>query len=206
MKNKKTNFIILSSALVLTACSSSPVITEVDKTDKEKQLETIDGFMSSLANYNQKKALDYTEDDEGSKVFTSEELSIISEDDLEDPELKKAIERHASAMKYKIKGEEYTDNEKVVYELNLTYSDAINYLLDAAGELMQTNALQGKNEEEVDKISNEVIIGKLNQEIKEKNSTGTITLEKKKDKWMITSIDEETRNAILMNSINVIEN
>lgn len=133
-------------------------------------------------------------------------MSIISEDSLEDPELKKALERHASAMKYKIKGEEYIDNEKVVYELNLTYSDAINYLLDAAGELMQTNALQGKNEEEVDKISNEVIIGKLNQEIKEKNSTGTITLEKKKDKWMITSIDEETRNAILMNSINVIEN
>lgn len=31
-------------------------------------------------------------------------MSIISEDDLEDPELKKAIERHASAMKYKIKG------------------------------------------------------------------------------------------------------
>lgn len=136
-------------------------------------------------------------------------MSIISKDDLEDPELKKAIERHASAMNYKIKEEEYTDNEKVVYELyelNLTYSDAINYLLDAAGELMQTNALQGKNEEEVDKISNEVIIGKLNQEIKEKNSTETITLEKKKDKWTITSIDEETRNAILMKSINIIEN
>lgn len=133
-------------------------------------------------------------------------MSIVSKDDLEDPELKKAIERHASAMNYKIKEEEYTDNEKVVCELNLTYSDAINYLLDAAGELMQTNALQGKNEEEVDKISNEVIIGKLNQEIKEKNSTGTITLEKKKDKWTITSIDEETRNAILMKSINIIEN
>lgn len=133
-------------------------------------------------------------------------MSIVSKDGLEDPELKKAIERHASAMNYKIKEEEYTDNEKVVCELNLTYSDAINYLLDAAGELMQTNALQGKNEEEVDKISNEVIIGKLNQEIKEKNSTGTITLEKKKDKWTITSIDEETRNAILMKSINIIEN
>lgn len=202
----KASAFLLSSTFFFAACSvaSTDNSEELSVLAKKEQEKTIAGFISELANNNQEGALKFVTKSKDNGILTSEGLSFISKEYLDDRLLEEAVKRHTSKLKYKINGEIEKDGE-VVYELELTYSNAIFPLLEASGELMEDEHTKGKSEEEIDKITNEIIIKKLNEGIEEKKSSGTITLSKEDEKWVITSIDENTRNAILMNSIKVIE-
>lgn len=203
MKRKLLPILLLLPMLFLMACKSGP----------EK---TVDNFFSEYKSLNMEEAAAYTSPsfEEEYKEDLEDQGEGFGIDDFgtfkDDVKFKNSIKKLTNVLDHKVV-EVVTEGDTATVNLELTYADASEPLIESIGELfgqLMGIAFTGQDltEEDSTKIFNDIVTRNLEEyEVIKANSAGVMTLEKVDGEWLISDFDDEVSNALLFGLIDGME-